>query len=202
MALAMTTMALALAITIMAPDLAMTTMALALAIITMALDLAMTTMALAMTTMALETMERFGVVDTQPKAVQLAPRDTVRLGAMETVPGQMTSASKVASVVVATKPAPAQSVPRDLVKPGAMETVPGKMTSASQQISSETTMALGTTMALAQTTMETTMALDTTMALVQITTETTLGTVQITRSNTYVRCTCTFDYDYLGLTDS
>merc|ERR1719341_902305 len=129
----------------------------------------------------------------------------------------MTSASKVALVVVATKPAPAQSVPRDLVKPGAMETVPGKMTSASQQISSETTMglettmalaqttmettmALDTTMALVQTTMETTMALDTTMALVQITMETTLGTVQITRSNTYVRCTCTFDYDYLGLT--
>merc|ERR1711936_1542008 len=93
-----------------------------------------------------------------------------------------------------------------------METVPGKMTSASQQISSETTMGLETTMALVQTTMETTMALDTTMALVQITTETTmaldttmgpvttLGTVQITRSNTYVRCTCTFDYDYLGLT--
>merc|ERR1712055_1180350 len=101
----MTTMALALAITTMALDLDMTTMALALAI---------TTMALAMTTMALETMERFGVVDTQPKAVQLAPRDTVQLGAMETVPGQMTSASKVASVVVATKPAPAQSVPRDL----------------------------------------------------------------------------------------
>merc|ERR1719432_443303 len=78
----------------------------------------MTTMALAMTTMALETMERFGVVDTQPKAVQLAPRD--------------------------------------LVKPGAMETVPGKMTSASQQTSSETTMALDTTMALVQITMETT----------------------------------------------
>merc|ERR1719209_1146473 len=118
----------------------------------------------------------------------------------------MTSASKVASVVVATKPAPAQSVPRDLVRPGAMETVPGKMTSASQQISSETTMGLDTTMALVQTTMGTTMALDTTMALVQITMETTMGpettmgTVQITRSNTYVRCTCTFDYDYLGLT--
>merc|ERR1719209_1639054 len=130
----------------------------------------------------------------------------------------MTSASKVASVVVGTKPAPAQSVPRDLAKPGAMETVPGKMTSASQQITSETTMGLETTMALDQTTMETTMALDTTMALVQTTMETTmgpdttmglettmgpvttLGTVQITRSNTYVRCTCTFDYDYLGLT--
>merc|ERR550534_1587360 len=139
----------------------------------------MTTMALAMTTMALETMERFGVVDTQPKAVQPAPRDTVQLGAMETAPGQMTSASKVVSVVVATKPAPAQSVPRDLVRPGAMETVPGKMTSASQQISSETTMGLETTMALVQTT---------------------LGTVQITRSNTYVRCTCTLYYDYLGLT--
>merc|ERR1712203_102454 len=156
--------------------------------------------------------------DTQPKAVQLAPRDTVQLGAMETAPGQMTSASKVASVVVATKPAPAQSVPRDLAKPGAMETVPGKMTSASQQITSETTMGLETTMALVQTTMETTMALDTTMALVQITMETTmdpettmglettmgpvttLGMVQITRSNTYVRCTCTFDNDYLGLT--
>merc|ERR1711934_523588 len=141
-------------------------------------------------------MERFGVVDTQPKAVQLAPRDTVQLGAMETVHGQMTSVSKVASVVVATKPAPAQSVPRGLVKPGAMETVPGKMTSASQQITSGTTMALDTTMALVQTTM----ALDTTMALVQITMVTTMGTVQITRSNTYVRCTCTFDYDYLGLT--
>merc|ERR1719222_967632 len=130
--------------------------------------------------MALETMERFGVVDTQPKAVQLAPRD--------------------------------------LAKPGAMETVHGKMTSASQQISSETTMGLETTMALVQTTMETTMDQDTTMALVQITMETTmaldttmdlettmgpvttLGTVQITRSNSYVRCTCTFDYDYLGLT--
>merc|ERR1712010_158607 len=142
------------------------------------------------------------------------PRDTVQLGAMETVHGQMTSVSKVASVVVATKPAPAQSVPRGLVKPGAMETVPGKMTSASQQITSGTTMGLDTTMALVQTTM----ALDTTMALVQITMETTmgpettmglettmgpvttLGTVQITRSNTYVRCTCTFDYDYLGLT--
>merc|ERR1719339_364722 len=109
----------------MALHLAMTTMALALAIITMALDLAMTTMALAMTTMALETMERFGVVDTQPKAVQLAPRDTVQLGAMETVPG--------------------------------------KMTSASQQITSETTMGLETTMALVQTTMETTMGPETTM---------------------------------------
>merc|ERR1719495_3067826 len=82
----------------------------------------------------------------------------------------------------------------------------------------ETTMDLDTTMGLVQTTMGTTMALDTTMALVQITMETTmvldttmdlettmgpvttLGTVQITRSNTYVRCTCTFDYDYLGLT--
>merc|ERR1711934_1057091 len=90
----------------------------------------------------------------------------------------MTSASKVESVVVATKPAPAQSVPRDLVKPGAMETVPGKMTSVSQQISSETTMGLETTMGPV----------------------TTLGMVQITRSNTYVRCTCTFDNDYLGLT--
>merc|ERR1712203_25 len=106
--------------------------------------------------------------DTQPKAVQLAPRDTVQLGAMETAPGQMTSASKVASVVVATKPAPAQSVPRDLAKPGAMETVPGKMTSASQQITSETTMGLETTMALVQTTMETT------LALVQTTMETTM----------------------------
>merc|ERR1719209_1238564 len=87
----------------------------------------------------------------------------------------MTSASKVASVVVATKPAPAQSVPRDLVKPGAMETVPGKMTSASQQITSETTMGLETTMALVQTSMEITMALDTTMALVQSTMETTMA---------------------------
>merc|ERR550519_3080016 len=54
----------------------------------------MTTMALAMTTMALETMERFGVVDTQPKAVQLAPRDTAQPGAMEPAPGKMTSASR------------------------------------------------------------------------------------------------------------
>merc|ERR1719341_2379302 len=115
----------------------------------------------------------------------------------------MTSASKVALVVVATKPAPAQSVPRDLVKPGAMETVPGKMTSASQQISSETTMGLETTMALVQITMETTMGPETTMGLeTTMGPVTTLGTVQITRSNTYVRCTCTFDYDYLGLTDS
>merc|ERR1711934_864874 len=138
-------------------------LALAPAIITMALDLAMTTMALAMTTMALETMERFGVVDTQPKAVQLAPRDTVQLGAMETVPG--------------------------------------KMTSVSQQISSETTMGLETTMALVQITMETTMDPETTMGLeTTMGPVTTLGMVQITRSNTYVRCTCTFDNDYLGLT--
>merc|ERR1719400_1454830 len=86
------------------------------------------------------------------------------------------------------------------------------------QTTMETTMALDTTMALVQSIMETTMALDTTMALVQITMETTmdpettmglettmgpvttLGMVQITRSNTYVRCTCTFDNDYLGLT--
>merc|ERR1711934_1092648 len=162
-------------------------LALAPAIITMALDLAMTTMALAMTTMALETMERFGVVDTQPKAVQLAPRDTVQLGAMETVPGKMTSVSQQIS----------------------SETTMGlETTMALVRTTMETTMALDTTMALVQSTMETTMALDTTMALVQITMGlettmgpvTTLGMVQITRSNTYVRCTCTFDNDYLGLT--